>query len=138
MMGCSIVGGTEEKFKINGRPCGIITGHAYALLDVFEIPDPQMNNPRKTHRIVLVRNPWGNTEWNGKWSDQSQEVIEHRVELDKYIKTLPDEDKFDIGLDDGTFMMNYQSWRDVFNNMFICLDFPTTWTALRIKSEWNE
>lgn len=68
MMGCSIVGGTEEKFKIDGRPCGIITGHAYAILDIFELTEPKT---REVFKIVLIRNPWGNTEWNGSWSDQS-------------------------------------------------------------------
>jgi len=47
---------------------GILTSsHAYGLVDAFEIKDPDMVNPRKTHRLLRVRNPWGKTEWKGKW-----------------------------------------------------------------------
>jgi hypothetical protein len=48
-----------------------MTGHAYGLIDAFELKDPNMVNPRKTHRILRVRNPWGTMEWKGKWSDKS-------------------------------------------------------------------
>jgi len=59
---------------LEGQVCGILAGHAYGLMDVFEIPDSNMTNLRKTHRILRVRNPWGNTEWEGKWGKDSQEM----------------------------------------------------------------
>jgi len=49
-------------------------GHAYGLMDAFEIPDKEMKNLRKTHRILIVRNPHGHTEWSGKWGYQSIEM----------------------------------------------------------------
>ena len=41
---------------------GLVTGHAYALLRAIE-PQPGL-------RLVKVQNPWGQKEWNGKYSDK--------------------------------------------------------------------
>lgn len=49
-----------------------MSGHAYSLNDNFELYDEEMENPRKTHRLLRVRNPWGRGEWKGKWSDDSE------------------------------------------------------------------
>ena len=42
------------------------------------------------------------------------------------------------GVNDGTFLINYQSWRDSYNNFFASIDFPPSWNGIRFKSEWNE
>ena len=44
---------------------GIVSGHAYAILDVREV---QRNGKE---RILKLRNPWGSKEWEGDWSDKS-------------------------------------------------------------------
>lgn len=69
MMGCSVVGDVERQIVIDGVPTGIMTGHAYGIIDLLEITSDQ-----KKHRLLIVRNPWGETEWNGKWSDHSPEL----------------------------------------------------------------
>ena len=46
-----------------------MTGHAYGIIDVFEI-----KSDVKVHRLLRIRNPWGNMEWKGKWSDRSEEM----------------------------------------------------------------
>ena len=76
LMGCSVTGGTEHSIRIDGVDSGILSGHAYSLNDVFEIPDENMEKERKTHRICRVRNPWGRGEWKGKWSDDSEQIDE--------------------------------------------------------------
>jgi len=40
---------------------GIASGHAYTLLSVWTINGDE--------RVVKLRNPWGEKEWQGKWSD---------------------------------------------------------------------
>jgi hypothetical protein len=68
LMGCSVAGaGTESHVKIDGEDTGILAGHAYAINDVIELPGKI--GKRKIHRLLRVRNPWGKTEWQGKWSD---------------------------------------------------------------------
>jgi len=73
LMGCSVSGaGTETKVVIDGVNCGILAGHAYALNDVFSIPNAgKLNTKRNIFRLLRIRNPWGKGEWNGKWSDES-------------------------------------------------------------------
>jgi hypothetical protein len=41
---------------------GIVNGHAYSLLDVFD---------DKGTNIYKLRNPWGNFEWNGAYGAKS-------------------------------------------------------------------
>jgi hypothetical protein len=53
-MGCSRAAKGEQKIELeddeevtgvpNRMNCGIYAGHAYGLMDVFEIPDPEMKN----------------------------------------------------------------------------------------------
>jgi calpain len=81
MMGCSADGGTEANIKMNGEDCGIMSGHAYAVIDVFEIPDEDCKNYHKSHRLLKIRNPWGYGEWKLKWSEE--EI--YRAKFDKFI-----------------------------------------------------
>ena len=68
-MGCSVVGDVERQIVIDGFKTGIMTGHAYGIIDVFEI-----ESSVKVHRLLRIRNPWGEMEWKGKWSDFSEEI----------------------------------------------------------------
>lgn len=133
-MGCSVVGGIEKEVMIDGMyKTGIMSGHAYGILDVFEIT----SHVRK-HRLLRIRNPWGEMEWNGKWSDTSDEVETYKQYIyDQFISKLPPNENFEPGHNDGAFLMNYQSWREIFNNMYICLDFPKTWSAIRFRGAWD-
>ena len=137
-MGCSANGDTEKEIMKDGELTGIRSGHAYGLIDAFELHNPKARNPRKTHRIMRVRNPWGAIEWKGKWGDRSEEIHIHKDLIDKYLAGLQEEDdKFIPGDEDGTFLMNYLNWREVYNNMYICLDFPDNWSAIRYKAAWD-
>jgi hypothetical protein len=42
MMGCSITGETEKARMVDGRPSGLLSGHAYGIIDVFELPNPKL------------------------------------------------------------------------------------------------
>lgn len=50
---------------------GFVRGHAYTVLNAREVKDPK--DETKTLRLLKIRNPWGNQEWNGAWSDGSKE-----------------------------------------------------------------
>lgn len=34
--------------------------------------------------------------------------------------------------------MCYSNWRDIFNNVFVCVDFPEEWCGVRYKYKWDE
>ena len=69
MLGCSAEGETELFIQVNGEDSGIMSGHAYGILNVFEIPDPKSKNYHKSHRLLVIKNPWGYGEWKLKWSE---------------------------------------------------------------------
>ncbi len=77
-------------------------------------------------------------EWKGKWGDTSEELEKNRKLIDdQYISKLAEDEKFEPGIEDGTFLINYQSWRDIFNNMYICVDFADNWSAIRYRGTWD-
>lgn len=43
---------------------GLIKGHAYSVTGAHKI-----SVKGKTVNLVRIRNPWGQKEWNGDWSD---------------------------------------------------------------------
>ena len=52
----------EEKNSL-----GIVQGHAYSILDVQEVIDSR----GRRARLLQIRNPWGQFEWKGDFSDNS-------------------------------------------------------------------
>ena len=111
-------------------PCGVLAGHAYSVIDVIEIEvvlqDQDGKQYTKMERLVRCRNPWGKKEWNGAWSDGSEELNDNMKALNGYImrynldqqEKYKDEpakidlkDKFDEDSNDGTFLISYEDWR---------------------------
>lgn len=48
---------------------GILTGHAYSIIDAKTLIMPNGQN----EFLLRIRNPWGKKEWTGRWSDKSRE-----------------------------------------------------------------
>lgn len=104
LFSCAIMG-------LEGPVKGIITAHAYSVTDVLEV---------NGKRFVRLRNPWGESEWQGAWSDGSKEWTK------EWLERLP-ELKHQFG-DDGEFLMEYK-------------DFLKTWTLIErsrlFDSSWR-
>lgn len=49
-----------------GGADGLISGHAYTLLDVVDLVD---GRGRVKHTLAKMRNPWGSESYHGQWSD---------------------------------------------------------------------
>ena len=63
-------GGVDTFTESDGRSgssCGLVPGHAYTLISVYETSQGD--------RLMKLRNPWGSLEWNGNWSDDSSKVL---------------------------------------------------------------
>jgi len=83
---------------------GLVTGHAYSILQVRKVNDGFMSIGGTDYKMVECRNPWGTGEWKGDWSDKSPLWEKHPT-----VKKLLDfEDR-----DDGAFWM---SWDDFIKN----------------------
>ncbi len=68
LMGCSALGDTEGEIPYpEGIPSGCLAGHAYAIIDAFEInvnllvqnKDGKEEMVAKDVKLVRLRNPWG-------------------------------------------------------------------------------
>lgn len=83
---------------------GIVSGHAYTLLRVVQT---------KKFRLVQLRNPWGNFEWKGDWSDQSPlwQQYPDVASTCKYTTT---------NQDDGIFWMSWDQFQQHYGTIDIC------------------
>ena len=64
LMGCSALGSTEGEIAYpEGVPSGVLSGHAYSVIDCFEIDveliDDDGKNFKTREKLVRCRNPWG-------------------------------------------------------------------------------
>lgn len=57
-------GGADTSQGGTPKRQGIIEGHAYSIMRAVEAAG---------EKLVLLRNPWGESEWTGPWSDGSKE-----------------------------------------------------------------
>jgi len=83
---------------------GLVSGHAYSILQVRKVNDGFLGIGGKDHKMIQIRNPWGTGEWKGDWSDKS-DLWEKNPTVKK---ALQYEDR-----DDGAFWM---SWSDFVEN----------------------
>ena len=142
MMGCSVESkgnSAEMEVVLHNRHTGVLAGHAYSILDVFEIPKPR-GKKRKTSRLLRIRNPWGRKEWNGKWSDDSVETKQNKERIEQKLneKYKGTNEKINLSQEDGTFLMCFSDFRQIFNKLFICKNFPPSYIGIRIFGSWTK
>lgn len=104
-----------DKFTEGGGPDdshGIVPGHAYSVIAAKE---------KEGIRLLNVRNPWGEFEWGGAWSDNSEEWTEEMIEA------------FEANFDakDGTFWISYEDFFKNFCSITICK--VENWNEVRLR-----
>lgn len=96
LMGCSIKGSGERD---NGR--GLLIGHAYGILRCVVTSNSK--------RLIQIRNPWGQKEWTGAFSDGSREMTP------ALLRELGH-----VNADDGTFWMTFEDFSANFDSFAVC------------------
>ena len=72
---------------------GLVAAHSYGLLKAIEVTD---ENGEKI-KLVQLRNPWGDFEWNGDWGDNSELWTD---DIKKQCEYNDDEGLFYMSFDD--------------------------------------
>ncbi|KAG0652363.1 Calpain-type cysteine protease DEK1 [Hyphodiscus hymeniophilus] len=93
---------------------GIEDGHAYSVLRAVEYEGV---------RLLMVKNPWGETEWNGKWSDGSKEWTPDAIKKLDY--------KFG---NDGIFWMPFDDFLERFVQFWRTRLFSHEWL---VSQHWT-
>uniref|UniRef100_A0A8P4G6Q4 Calpain 8 n=1 Tax=Dicentrarchus labrax TaxID=13489 RepID=A0A8P4G6Q4_DICLA len=115
LIGCSInITSSYDTEAITGQK--LVKGHAYSI----------------THRgspvdLLRIRNPWGQVEWTGAWSDDSKEWDGVQSEERR---------KLDHSADDGEFWMSYTDFLRQFSRLDICNLTPDTLSSDEV-GHWN-
>ena len=79
---------------------GLIAGHAYSLTAALKT-----NTGAK---LVCLRNPWGQVEWEGKWHDEDECWDEVRVKILNYCSCNPQFFSFCLISDKNDFLQPTQ------------------------------
>ncbi|XP_008057573.1 calpain-3 isoform X5 [Carlito syrichta] len=130
LMGCSIDTIVPVQYETR-MACGLVKGHAYSVTGLEEA----MFKDEKV-KLVRLRNPWGQVEWNGSWSDgwkdwsfvdkDEKARLQHQV------------------TEDGEFWMSYEDFIYHFTKLEICnltadaleSDKLQTWTVSVNEGRW--
>ena len=82
--------------------CGLASNHAYTVIQAKKWEDKKIY-------LVMIRNPWGHGEWNGKWSDGSSAWTPELIDYFKMVKK-----------EDGIFWMDVDDYKKYFEDTEIC------------------
>uniref|UniRef100_A0A3B3QGJ2 Calpain 1, (mu/I) large subunit a n=1 Tax=Paramormyrops kingsleyae TaxID=1676925 RepID=A0A3B3QGJ2_9TELE len=109
----------------------LVKGHAYSVTAV-----KQVNYQEQMERLIRIRNPWGQVEWTGAWSDNSPEwdEIDPSEREDLHLK-----------MEDGEFWMSFQEFLRQFSRLEICNltpdalneDTPSFWNTIKFHGSWR-
>ncbi|MEE6475329.1 hypothetical protein FKM82_010711, partial [Ascaphus truei] len=130
MLGCSIdvTNSAETEAK---TPEGLVKGHAYSITGLDKV-----NYRGQKLQLIRIRNPWGQVEWSGAWSDNSSEW--NSVDAAEKIRLCQ------TALDDGEFWMKFEDFKRYFDKIEICnltpdaLDDDTSqkWEVMAHQGSW--
>ncbi|XP_050718947.1 calpain-5-like isoform X3 [Eriocheir sinensis] len=120
---------------------GLVKGHAYGItackkINIGDTGLFSIFKGAQKVRMVRLKNPWGEKEWNGAFSDGSPEWS--KVSASERQK---------LGLtfeDDGEFWMTFEDFLEHFTDLSICflintkfLSFSKTWHETTFFNSWT-
>uniref|UniRef100_A0A2K6K5F2 Calpain-3 n=2 Tax=Rhinopithecus TaxID=542827 RepID=A0A2K6K5F2_RHIBE len=130
LMGCSIDTIVPVQYETR-MACGLVRGHAYSVTGLDEV----LFKGEKV-KLVRLRNPWGQVEWNGSWSDGWKDW--NFVDKDEMARLQHQV------TEDGEFWMSYKDFIYHFTKLEICnltadalqSDKLQTWTVSVNEGRW--
>ncbi|XP_033469478.2 calpain-2 catalytic subunit-like [Epinephelus lanceolatus] len=121
LLGCSIdITSAYETEAVTSLK--LVKGHAYSVTGAEEV-----NYRGRQVQLVRVRNPWGQVEWTGPWSDGSREW--------SYVSE-DEKSKLNHVAEDGEFWMSYSDFTRQFSKLEICNLTPDTLVSDEV-GHWN-
>uniref|UniRef100_A0AAQ5YT49 Calpain catalytic domain-containing protein n=1 Tax=Amphiprion ocellaris TaxID=80972 RepID=A0AAQ5YT49_AMPOC len=130
LMGCSIdITSSADSEAVTHQK--LVKGHAYSLTGAA-----QVEYRGDTLQLIRVRNPWGQVEWTGAWSDDS---IEWRYVSDE------DRERLSHCSEDGEFWMSFSDFLRHYSRLEICNltpdaltdDSVSKWALSKFDSSWR-
>uniref|UniRef100_A0A8C2I727 Calpain-1 catalytic subunit n=1 Tax=Cyprinus carpio TaxID=7962 RepID=A0A8C2I727_CYPCA len=118
LMGCSIdITSFFDMEAITFKK--LVKGHAYSITGVEEV-----EYRGKPTKLLHIRNPWGEVEWTGPWSDESREWCE----IDPSVKS-----RLHSCQEDGEFWMSFSDFMREFSRLEICNLTPDALQSSEVK-----
>uniref|UniRef100_A0A4W3GBS6 calpain-2 n=1 Tax=Callorhinchus milii TaxID=7868 RepID=A0A4W3GBS6_CALMI len=104
LLGCSIdITSAHDQEAVTFKK--LVKGHAYSVTGVKEV-----DYRGRQVRLIRIRNPWGQVEWTGSWSDGSSE----------WDHIGDDERDGMVNKEDGEFWMDFSEFLRQFSRLEIC------------------
>uniref|UniRef100_A0A8C1ENV4 Calpain 2, (m/II) large subunit a n=1 Tax=Cyprinus carpio carpio TaxID=630221 RepID=A0A8C1ENV4_CYPCA len=128
LLGCSIdITSAADSEAITYQK--LVKGHAYSLTGAIEV-----NYRGRKEKLVRVRNPWGQVEWTGAWSDNSSEW-----------NAVDPSERENVKSEDGEFWMSFSEFVRQYSRLEICTLTPDTltsdsvnhWSACKFDGTWR-
>uniref|UniRef100_A0A3Q2NV12 Calpain-2 catalytic subunit n=1 Tax=Fundulus heteroclitus TaxID=8078 RepID=A0A3Q2NV12_FUNHE len=130
LLGCSIdITSAADSEAITHRK--LVKGHAYSVTGA-----DQVEYQGDTVQLIRIRNPWGQVEWTGQWSDNSYEWSSVSSE---------DRERLTNRSEDGEFWMSFSDFRREYSRLEICNLTPDAltddeyqkWAEVEFEETWR-
>ncbi|XP_056266886.1 calpain-2 catalytic subunit-like [Pseudoliparis swirei] len=127
LLGCSIdITSAADSEAVTRQK--LVKGHAYSLTGAVEV-----NYRGRMEKLVRIRNPWGQVEWTGAWSDGSSEWSSVQGDCPH------------ANAEDGEFWMSFSEFSRNYNRVEVCTLTPDTidddsvkhWSVSKFDGTWR-